>query len=54
MKTDSWEITEQEWIVVKTMLANVKASLAPVTVPGAATDKKRKGMEEYVAQSEKQ
>ena len=52
-KTNSNEITEEEWKIEKVKLANVKEAIAHLKVQGAAPDKNRTSMEEYVKESEK-
>ena len=49
-KTNSSETFEEEWIVVKEKMANMKASLLHVKAPRAARSDKQEMMEEYVVQ----
>ena len=53
MKTNESEITEEEWKLAKAKLANVKEALAHMKVQGAAPDKNKASMEEYVQQCDK-
>ena len=52
-KTNSSEILEEEWIVMKEKMANMKASLTRVSSPGAAKSETQEMMEEYIVHCEK-
>ena len=53
-KTNTSEITEEEWMIAKEKLANLKDALAYIAVQGAAHDKYKPSMEECVPQCYKE